>query len=385
MTQNILQKINSSDKSYIIYKSKKGFDLYTEFTKKKILSLKNTVQFLNKFNKKKIKLKKTDLYIGFFGYELLNNLIGVKIRKQSSNNFPKGIFYKPSKIINLNEKLIDFNKTKTNYSKFKININLKTYRKIFENFKKKIKKGETYQIKICTKYKNNSIIDPLEFFCRLSKSNLAPEAFLIKDKNYSIISCSPETLILKKGNIIETKPIAGTLKKNKTLNKKKALNFFRKNIKETKEHNMIVDMERSDLSKICSPGSVKIAKQKTVEEYKDLFHYVSLIRGKVKKNTSTLDIIKAMMPGGSVIGCPKISTLNLLNNQEKENRNIYTGSFGFIKFNGDMRFNIIIRSILNYKNTSEISVASGVVVDSTAKHEFNENYIKAKALIDLFK
>ena len=385
MTQNILQKINTSNKSYIIYKSKKGFDLYTQFTEKKILSKKNIVQFLNKFNKKKNKLKKTDLYIGFFGYELLNNLIGVKIPKQSSNNFPKGIFYKPSKIINLNEKLIDFNKTKKNYSKFKININLKTYKKIFENFKKKIKKGETYQIKICTKYKNNSIIDPLEFFCRLSKSNLAPEAFLIKDKNYSIISCSPETLILKKGNIIETKPIAGTLKKNKTLNKKKALNFFRKNIKETKEHNMIVDMERSDLSKICSPGSVKIAKQKTVEEYKDLFHYVSLIRGKVKKNTSTLDIIKAMMPGGSVIGCPKISTLNLLNNQEKENRNIYTGSFGFIKFNGDMRFNIIIRSILNYKNRSEISVASGVVVDSTAKHEFNENYIKAKALIDLFK
>ena len=89
MTQNILQKINSSDKSYIIYKSKKGFDLYTEFTEKKILSLKNTVQFLNKFNKKKIKLKNTDLYIGFFGYELLNNLIGVKIPKQSSNNFPK--------------------------------------------------------------------------------------------------------------------------------------------------------------------------------------------------------------------------------------------------------------------------------------------------------
>ena len=92
-----------------------------------------------------------------------------------------------------------------------------------------------------------------------------------------------------------------------------------------------------------------------------------------------------MMPGGSVIGCPKISTLNLLNKQEKENRNIYTGSFGYIKFNGDMRFNIIIRSILNYKHISEISVASGVVVDSNAQHEFNENYIKAKALIELYK
>ena len=92
-----------------------------------------------------------------------------------------------------------------------------------------------------------------------------------------------------------------------------------------------------------------------------------------------------MMPGGSVIGCPKIRTLELLNKQETEDRNIFTGSFGYIKFNQDMKFNIIIRSILNYKNCSEISVASGVVIDSNVKHEFNENYIKAKALMDLYK
>ena len=90
-------------------------------------------------------------------------------------------------------------------------------------------------------------------------------------------------------------------------------------------------------------------------------------------------------PGGSVIGCPKVRTLELLNQQEKENRNIFTGSFGYIKFNKDMRFNIIIRSILNYKNTSEISAASGVVLDSAAKKEFNENFIKAKSLLELFK
>jgi len=169
------------------------------------------------------------------------------------------------------------------------------------------------------------------------------------------------------------------------LNKYKALNYFRKNIKETKEHNMIVDMERNDLSRICLPGTVKINKEKIVEEYKDLYHYVSLINGKLKKNVQTIDIIKSMMPGGSVIGCPKINTLNLLNHQEKEERNIYTGSFGYIMFNGDMKFNIIIRSILYYKNVSEISVASGVVIDSNAKNEFNENFIKAKALIDLYK
>ena len=382
--QNQLAEIHNSGKAYIIYKSKKGFDLYTNFSKKIILNNKNVNSFLSQ--RYKSKLKNTDLFIGFFGYELLNNLINIKIPKQKNMNFPKGIFYKPEKKIKLSNNLKY--KSKNFLSKnnsFKININRNSYKKIFNKFKKKIKIGETYQIKICTKYKQKSQINPLDFFCRLSKSNLAPEAFMIKDNNYSIISCSPENLITKQGSTISTKPIAGTVKKNKSMNKVKALNYFRKNIKETKEHNMIVDMERNDLSRICKVGTVRLSKIKVVEEYKDLFHYVSLIKGKIKKNIKNIDIIKAMMPGGSVIGCPKISTLNLLNNQEKESRNIYTGSFGYLKFNGDMRFNIIIRSILNYKNISEISVASGVVVDSYAQNEFNENFIKAKALIDLFK
>ena len=384
--KNYLNYINNSKKPFIIYKTNKGFDLFTDFSKKIILNNQNIKKFLNKKYNSKKKYKSTDLMIGFFGYELLNNLIGVKLPEQKSINFPKGIFYKPETKIHLDEKLIyDLRSNHKIDREFKININQSSYTKIFNKFKKKIKSGKTYQIKICTKYKNKSRIDTLDFFCRLTKTNLAPEAFMIKDKNYSIISCSPENLINKKGHFISTKPIAGTLRKNKKINKIKALKFFRNNIKETKEHNMIVDMERNDLSRICEPGSVKIKKEKSVEEYKDLYHYVSLISGKLKKRIKNIDIIKAMMPGGSVIGCPKISTLNLLNNQEKENRNIYTGSFGFIKFNGDMRFNIIIRSILNYKNISEISVASGVVIDSNAKHEFNENFIKAKALIDLFK
>jgi para-aminobenzoate synthetase component 1 len=384
--KNYLDRINNSNKPYVIYKKTKGFDLYTDFSKKIILNNRNIKEFLNTKFKPQKNYKNTDLLIGFFGYELLNNLIGVKLPKQKSINFPRGIFYKPESKISLKEDLIfQSNKTRKIAKNFKININQNSYTKIFNKFKKKIRSGETYQIKICTKYKNKSKIDPLDFFCRLAKSNLAPEAFMIKDKNFSIISCSPENLITKKGLSISTKPIAGTLRKTKKINKIKALNFFRNNLKETKEHNMIVDMERNDLSRICVPGSVKLKKEKSVEEYKDLYHYVSLISGKLKEKVKNIDIIKAMMPGGSVIGCPKISTLNLLNNQEKENRNIYTGSFGFIKFNGDMRFNIIIRSILNYKNISEISVASGVVIDSNAKHEFNENFIKAKALIDLYK
>ena len=390
-----LEKLYHSDKPLIIYKVQDGYNLYTDFSKKIILTKKNINNFFNLFNNKKFK-KETDLLIGFFGYEILCNLLNIKIKNQQKLNFYKGAFYKPETLIKIRKdiKIISsikrhkfnnyFNKTQI-LSPFKTNINYKKYKKIFDLFSKKIRQGETYQIKICTKYKNKSTINPVNFFWKLMKINSSPESFMIRDKNFSIVSCSPETLIDKKGNKIITKPIAGTLKKSKKINKIKALNFFRNNEKETKEHNMIVDMERSDLSRICKSGSVKILKKKYVEEYKHLFHYVTSIQGILKKNTTPKNIIKSMMPGGSVIGCPKIRTQELLNKQETEDRNIFTGSFGYIKFNQDMKFNIIIRSILNYKNISEISAASGVVLDSSSKKEFNENFIKAKSLLELYK
>ncbi|WP_440634035.1 chorismate-binding protein [Candidatus Pelagibacter sp. HIMB1485] len=390
-----LEDLYQSDKPLIIYKVDGGYNIYTDFSKKIILTKKNIHKFLNSIENKKFK-KETDLYLGFFGYEILCNLIGINLKNKKRINFYKGIFYKPETIIKIRKDIkvisnikkhtfnYQFNKTQI-LSPFKINISYAKYRKIFELFSKKIRQGETYQIKICTKYKNKSLINPVNFFWKLMRVNSSPESFMIKDKDYSIVSCSPETLIDKKKNKIITKPIAGTFKKKLLSNKSIALRYFKNNEKETKEHNMIVDMERSDLSKICKPGSVKILKKKYVEEYKHLFHYVTSIGGILNKNTKLIDIIKAMMPGGSVIGCPKIRTLELLNNQEKESRNIFTGSFGFIKFNQDMKFNIIIRSILNYKNQSEISAASGVVLDSSPKKEFNENYIKAKSLLELFK
>ena len=390
-----LEKLYQSDKPLIIYKVKDGYNLYTDFSKKIVLTNHNIDKFFNIFSNKKIK-KETDLYIGFFGHEILCNLLKVKIKNQKKLNFYKGIFYKPETLIKIRKDIKIISSIKNNFFKsffnktqilspFKLNINYQKYKKIFDLFSQKIRQGETYQIKICTKYKNKSEINSVNFFWKLMKINSSPESFMIRDKDFSIVSCSPETLIDKKGKNIITKPIAGTLRKNKKTNKSQALSFFRNNDKETKEHNMIVDMERSDLSRICKSGTVKILKKKYVEEYKHLFHYVTTIKGKLKDKTILKDIIKSMMPGGSVIGCPKIRTLELLNNQEKEDRNIFTGSFGYIKFNQDMRFNIIIRSILNFKKISEISAASGVVLDSSPKKEFNENFIKAKSLLELYK
>ena len=390
-----LEKLYQSDKPMIIYKFGNKYKIFTDFSKKIILNNSNINGFLNSFSNKKYK-KEQDLFIGFFGYEILCNLLNIRLKNQKKTNFYKGIFYKPETVITISYKIKissnikqnkfnnKFNPTKI-LSPFKINTDFNKYKKIFNLFSKKIKQGETYQIKICTKYKNNSVINPVNFFWKLMKVNSSPESFMIRDKNYSIVSCSPETLIEKKGLKLKTKPIAGTLKKNSKLSKSKALNFFKNNNKETKEHNMIVDMERNDLSRICKPGTVRITRKKYVEEYKHLFHYVTTIEGNLKKKIKLINIIKSMMPGGSVIGCPKIRTLELLNSQEKEDRNIFTGSFGFIKFNEDLRFNIIIRSILNFQNKSEISAASGVVLESSPKKEFNENFIKAKSLLELFK
>ncbi len=390
-----LEKLYQSNKPLIIYKVDGGYNIYTDFSKKITLNKNNIDNFLNSFSKKKYK-KETDLFVGFFGYEILCGLLNLSIKNQKKMNFYKGIFYKPETLIKIRKKItihsnlkrIGFNevfqKTKI-LTPFKLNIDFNKYQKIFDVFSRKIREGETYQIKICTKYKNKSTINSVNFFWKLMKINSSPESFMIRDKDYSIVSCSPETLINRVGSFINTKPIAGTLKKNKHTTKSKALQFFRNNNKETKEHNMIVDLERNDLSRICKPGTVKIKKQKYVEEYKHLYHYVTSIIGKLNNNISVKEIIKSMMPGGSVIGCPKIRTLELLNSQEKEDRNIFTGSFGYIKFNEDMRFNIIIRSILNFKNRSEISAASGVVLDSNSKKEFNENFIKAKSLLELFK
>ena len=393
-----LNRLYQSDKPLIIYKTDKGYDIYTDFSRRIIINKKNLKYFLNIQSKsKKSKIEELNCYVGFFGYKLLCENIGIKFPKQRSKNFHSGVFYKPQTKISIGKKII-IKSIKPNFrnisintkkylqlnKKFNLNLSLQQYSKIFNDFSKNIKQGKTYQIKIAQTYSKKGNINSIDLFWKLMKMNESPESFLIREKDYNIVSCSPETLILKKNNTIRTKPIAGTLRKTKKLNKNKALIFFRRNEKETKEHNMIVDMERNDLSKICKTGSVKIDKLKKVEEYRDLFHYVTTIKGVIKNKMSNHDIISSLMPGGSVIGCPKISTIQLLNRKEKFDRNIYTGSFGIIHSNGDMRFNIMIRTLLNFKNDIELSVASGVILGSTAKKEYNENYIKAKSLLDLF-
>ena len=134
-----LKELTELKKPYIIYKSNKGFDLYTDFSKKIILTNNNIKSFINKATQFKFKKKQTDIFIGFFGYEILNNLIGVKIKKQKGLKFPKGIFYKPETKVKLQKKLNYKNLELIKSNKpFKVNINKPSYKVIFDKFKKKL-------------------------------------------------------------------------------------------------------------------------------------------------------------------------------------------------------------------------------------------------------
>ena len=396
----ILNILLNSDKDLVIYRNSdnNNFEIFTDFVEKVDLNLGTLQKFLNKLERFKSN-KPYDCYIGFFGYELLCKNINLKVNKDGSS-FPEGVFFRPQTKIILDKKIKILTKSKTellkdlnvlkktnnsNHNKVTVSPNVQVYEKIFNKFKKNIRAGETYQIKIAQKYSNKKDLDIVNLFFDLMKKNLSPESFCVRTNDFNIISCSPENLFKVKGKKIITSPIAGTVSRDKVKSTKEARKFFENNQKEDKEHNMIVDLERNDLSRITKANTVKIQNLKFVQKYQYIFHNVSEISGTLLDNVRLSAVIKAMMPGGSVIGCPKINTLKLLNKEEKEPRRIYTGSFGYYRSKQDMSFNIIIRSILNFKNISEISVASGVVVDSNAKHEFGENFIKAEALIDLFK
>ena len=228
-------------------------------------------------------------------------------------------------------------------------------------------------------------MDPLSAFCRLQNSNPAPEAFLLSTQNFSIVSCSPEVVIHKIEDNIITRPIGGTYRRNGKDGDQSLVERFLRDPKEVAEHNMLVDLERNDLSTLCQPGSVQIQNFREVESYSHLHHLVSTISGRLKRNTSLQEIVRAMLPGGSITGCPKARTMEWIDRLEPCFRGPYTGSFGTISDNGDIHLNLIIRAMLILDDRCYAQAGGGIVVNSTPEYEYQENQTKAQALLDLFK
>ena len=188
-------------------------------------------------------------------------------------------------------------------------------------------------------------------------------------------------MIEKKGSRIGTRPIGGTYQRNQDGNDGSVIEQFLRDPKEVAEHNMLVDLERNDLSTICKPGSVRIERFQEVESYSHLHHLVSTISGELRSNIRLREILSAMLPGGSITGCQSQN-----NGMDRSTgtlpRTLHRG-FGTIESNGNIRLNLIIRSMIATNSRCFVQAGGGIVIDSTPEYEYNENRIKAQALLDL--
>ena len=347
-------------------------------------------------------------WVGFFGYEFLAANLGLSLKAKRDLEVPDGWFGRPETILRLSSQgtsiesreptrekeieslLIHSLSEETAEISFPgkslgCNLDFERYERIFAQAQQAILDGETYQIKISQRFEAESKVDPLRAFAKLHQANPAPESFLLQTPDFSLVSCSPEVVIDKVGQRITTRPIGGTYERSTTKQDPSVIERFLSDPKEVSEHNMLVDLERNDLSALCIPGTVRIERFREVETYAHLHHLVSTISGELRPELGLREILRAMLPGGSITGCPKIRTMEWIDRLEPCFRGPYTGSFGTLADNGDLRLNLIIRAMLVLKDKCYTQAGGGIVVDSTPGYEFKENRIKAQALLDLLQ
>ena len=347
-------------------------------------------------------------WVGFFGYEFLAANLGLSLKAKRDLEVPDGWFGRPETILRLSSQgtsiesreptrekeieslLIHSLSEETAEISFPgkslgCNLDFERYERIFAQAQQAILDGETYQIKISQRFEAESKVDPLRAFAKLHQANPAPESFLLQTPDFSLVSCSPEVVIDKVGQRITTRPIGGTYERSTTKQDPSVIERFLSDPKEVSEHNMLVDLERNDLSALCIPGTVRIERFREVETYAHLHHLVSTISGELRPELGLREILRAMLPGGSITGCPKIRTMEWIDRLEPCFRGPYTGSFGTLADNGDLRLNVIIRAMLVLKDKCYTQAGGGIVVDSTPGYEFKENRIKAQALLDLLQ
>ena len=403
-----LERLHSLGTDTLVIRAnpKGGWTGYLDFSDIQILSLENIcgqIEYLNSFSPKSHGLSFSG-WVGFFGYEFLARHFGATLTAYRDLSIPDGWFGRPSTILHIQEDRISIESTTPERESEiaeliensslvapqsflaqhrRCNLSFEEYEKIFHQAREAILDGETYQIKISQRFEAEAKIDPLLAFAKLSESNPAPEAFLLQTPEFSLVSCSPEVVIEKTGNRILTRPIGGTYARNSSGSDQSVIEQFLNDSKEVSEHNMLVDLERNDLSTLCVPGTVHLERFREVETYSHLHHLVSTIHGELKPGTNLSDILQGMLPGGSITGCPKMRTMEWIDKLEPCFRGPYTGSFGIIEDSGDLRLNLIIRSMLILGERCYTQAGGGIVVDSTPEYEYRENQIKAQALLDL--
>jgi len=218
-------------------------------------------------------------------------------------------------------------------------------------------------------------------YARLRQVNPSPFSALLVTNQLTLVSSSPERLIQLRGSRASTRPIAGTRPRGRTAPEDQRLTAdLLANHKERAEHLMLVDLARNDLGRVCEYGSVRVEEFMTVEQYSHVAHLVSDVCGSLPPTCNTEDLIKAVFPGGTITGVPKIRCMEIIEELEPVRRGPYTGSIGYLSWTGDMDLNIIIRTLLLLQDRAYLQVGAGVVADSHPQREYEETLQKAQGL-----
>jgi para-aminobenzoate synthetase/4-amino-4-deoxychorismate lyase len=260
---------------------------------------------------------------------------------------------------------------------------LNDYSSDITRIKEHIKDGNTYQVNHTFKYKFDFGGSPLELFNHLRKTQDVPYAGFIDIDKWSILSLSPELFFRKTGSDMIVRPMKGTVKRGRST-KEDALNRKRlaRSAKNKAENIMIVDLLRNDLGRISETGTVRPQELLSIEKYQTVFQMTSTIRSCLKKDMTWQNIFENIFPSGSVTGAPKKRTMEIISQTEKEERDIYTGSMGYIAPSGEAQFNVAIRTILIDKKTGKgaMGIGGGIIYDSIAEKEYSESLLKGSFL-----
>ena len=278
--------------------------------------------------------------------------------------------------------LIGFEKYKI--KNFKLNTSKNEFTKSISKIKSYIEEGDTYQVNYTIKGKFDFEGSYSGLFSNLVFNQSAQYIAVINNNGKIIISLSPEMFFEIKGRKIISKPMKGTARRGIDHSNDEFIKYeLERSEKNRAENVMIVDLIRNDLGRVSEYGSVKVKNIFEVEKYESVYQMVSTVESKLKKNVKLSDILKNIYPCGSITGAPKIRTMEIINELEKEKRGIYTGSIGLIRKN-KITFNVPIRTLTIDKksNKGEIGLGSGIVWDSIAEEEYEETKLKGKFLTE---
>jgi para-aminobenzoate synthetase component 1 len=274
------------------------------------------------------------------------------------------------------------------FSQIRCNMDKAYYVKMFEKIKRYIYDGDVYQINFSQRFECDYSARPIELFGWQNYYNPSPCAGYIDGGDFHIVSASPEIFITVGDGVISTKPIKGTRPRvNESANSQakqvNAKNFEQlvNSEKEQAELNMIVDLERNDIARICKAGTRHVAQPRTIESYPTVFHAVATVAGELREEITFCDVLGAMFPGGSITGAPKIRSMEIIDETEPTARGVYTGSIGFIGVDGSMCLNIAIRTIIIKNQKAYAQTGGGIVADSDPEAEWQETITKARALL----